>query len=359
MAALRASVPAEARAPRAAASVAFRDFGVLKDGARSRGAFFASMAMNLLAAALVIVVGSVVKKTVMPTDRVSVLVAPPVEPKPPAPRIVPPKVQPELVKPVEVAKIEPPKVELPPEVKPMVAAVPKVNLAPPAPAKVEPPPAPKAVSLAASAAAVPNKDVRPSPVRLGSDSPVKAATGPAVAAVNLAAGAPRMPAGNTGNGPASKDVKLGSGAPASGKMNGRDAAPVAVSGLAMGVSGGLGAGAHGPVVVQIAPSQKQLQPVERAAVIPPLSKAPVVTYVPKPVYSAEAKAMRLEGDVTVNVRLLAKGSVEVVGVVRGLGHGLDQAALDAAQGIRFRPATDAAGQPIDFPTVVTVHFLIN
>jgi TonB family protein len=49
----------------------------------------------------------------------------------------------------------------------------------------------------------------------------------------------------------------------------------------------------------------------------------------------------------------------VVGLTHGLGHGLDQSALNAARGIRFKPATDSSGNPVDFPTTITVHFLIN
>jgi TonB family protein len=43
----------------------------------------------------------------------------------------------------------------------------------------------------------------------------------------------------------------------------------------------------------------------------------------------------------------------------GLGHGLDQSALNAAQQIRFRPAIDANGNPTDWEGVVRVHFQIS
>jgi len=42
-------------------------------------------------------------------------------------------------------------------------------------------------------------------------------------------------------------------------------------------------------------------------------------------------------------------------IVRGLGHGLDEAAVRAAQQIRFKPAR-RDGQPVDFPAVVHIVF---
>jgi outer membrane biosynthesis protein TonB len=42
-------------------------------------------------------------------------------------------------------------------------------------------------------------------------------------------------------------------------------------------------------------------------------------------------------------------------VVRGLGHGLDQAATAAANKIRFKPALHG-GQPIDSTAIVHVTF---
>jgi periplasmic protein TonB len=39
--------------------------------------------------------------------------------------------------------------------------------------------------------------------------------------------------------------------------------------------------------------------------------------------------------------------VTVAGVLSGLGHGLDESAVRAAQGTRFDPALDASGRPVD------------
>jgi TonB family protein len=77
------------------------------------------------------------------------------------------------------------------------------------------------------------------------------------------------------------------------------------------------------------------------------------------VYSEEAKQQHIEGDAVVRVVFRANGTMDVIGLVRGLGHNLDQPALDAARGVRFQPALDAGGRPIDFPTNIIVHFIIN
>jgi len=52
---------------------------------------------------------------------------------------------------------------------------------------------------------------------------------------------------------------------------------------------------------------------------------------PKPVYTAEARARKIEGNVVLDVIFSANGSVDVLQVLRGLGYGLDQAAIAAAR----------------------------
>ena len=45
-------------------------------------------------------------------------------------------------------------------------------------------------------------------------------------------------------------------------------------------------------------------------------------------------------------------------VVRGLGHGLDEMARQAAERIRFRPAT-SKGTPVDFRATLTIVFRLT
>src|SRR5712691_2479063 len=59
---------------------------------------------------------------------------------------------------------------------------------------------------------------------------------------------------------------------------------------------------------------------------------------PTPIYTDEARAKRIEGEVLLQVVLEASGKLRVLKIVRGLGHGLDDAAVNAALQIRFKPA---------------------
>jgi TonB family protein len=83
-----------------------------------------------------------------------------------------------------------------------------------------------------------------------------------------------------------------------------------------------------------------------------------VTFKPTPEYSAEAREMRIEGEVTLEVEFSAAGRVRVVRVVRGLGHGLDEMAIRAAEQMRFKPA-EAGGRPVDFRTNVQIVFRLT
>jgi TonB family protein len=76
---------------------------------------------------------------------------------------------------------------------------------------------------------------------------------------------------------------------------------------------------------------------------------------PLPIYTEEARARRIEGEVLLEVVLGASGKIHVVRVVRGLGHGLDDAAVRAAEQIQFKPA-QRDGQPSDSTAVLHIVF---
>ena len=80
-----------------------------------------------------------------------------------------------------------------------------------------------------------------------------------------------------------------------------------------------------------------------------------ITYKPNPIYTDEARSLKLEGEVLLEVSFSANGSLHVNRVVRGLGHGLDEAAMNAANKIRFKPAL-RYGTPVDSTAVVHVTF---
>jgi len=63
-----------------------------------------------------------------------------------------------------------------------------------------------------------------------------------------------------------------------------------------------------------------------------------ILYKPQPNYTNEARSMKLEGEVLIEVMFGADGHLQVQRVVRGLGHGLDESGVEAANKIRFKPA---------------------
>jgi TonB family protein len=87
----------------------------------------------------------------------------------------------------------------------------------------------------------------------------------------------------------------------------------------------------------------------------PLTNPVEITFKPNPVYTDEARQLRLEGEVLLEVMFGANGQLHVNRVVRGLGHGLDEAAISAANKMRFKPAL-RNGQSVDSTAVVHVVF---
>ncbi len=75
----------------------------------------------------------------------------------------------------------------------------------------------------------------------------------------------------------------------------------------------------------------------------------------KPIYTDEARQMRIEGEVVLEVTFVASGRLRVLRVVGGLGHGLDEAAIEAAEKIRFKPAR-RDGRPVDHTATLRVVF---
>lgn len=78
----------------------------------------------------------------------------------------------------------------------------------------------------------------------------------------------------------------------------------------------------------------------------------------KPDYTDEARRRNLEGEVELEIVVRRDGSVSDVRVVRGLGGGLDQRAVDAVRQWRFAPAR-RLGSPVDVIVEVAVEFRLR
>lgn len=97
-------------------------------------------------------------------------------------------------------------------------------------------------------------------------------------------------------------------------------------------------------------------PATRPPAPPPSDATPVeITFKPQPAYTDEARRLQIEGEVAIEAVFTASGTVEILRIVRGLGHGLNESALAAARSIRFRPAT-RHGEPVDSAATVRMTF---
>lgn len=97
------------------------------------------------------------------------------------------------------------------------------------------------------------------------------------------------------------------------------------------------------------------QPQKSAASLDPASTPVAILYKPRPAYTEEGRKQGIDGEVRLEVLFSASGEVHVIRVLQGLGYGLDEQAVKAAQQIKFKPALHA-GQPVDSTAVVHIIF---
>jgi len=140
------------------------------------------------------------------------------------------------------------------------------------------------------------------------------------------------PAGNSSPGSVQQS---GFGSAVGGRQNGSSAGNVRQGGF-----GSVVAGANAPKTHTAA-----------SAAFKPV----VILSKPNPVYPSEARKLHLEGDVILSVVFEASGKLDVLRVVKGLGHGMDQAAIQAAEDIRFKPA-QSEGRPVNSAARVHIIF---
>jgi TonB family protein len=335
------------------------NFGPLPEPERSTASFITSALVNGSILVLILYIGATASHVIEQHKyEFTELIAPTTPPPPPKVKVPPP---PKLPPPPEPPKLqmEAPKIEMPkpkPEPKPIVmeakVALPEVK-APPKPAIILAP-QPKA-ALTAAMPAQDNK-VKPStaPVHLGATfgvTPNPNATRPAtIAAIGNPYGgmqgpsvAPHGVVGSTGIG---NGLKSGSNAGTVGK--------VASAGIP-GATGTGPAGSYGKVGSAGIPAMTTAAVAVPKAVAEPVSTNLEVISKPPVQYTAEARELKVQGDVVLRVTFTSSGQVVVQSVLHGLGHGLDEEARRVAQQIRFRPAT-RDGRPVDLTTNITITF---
>ena len=85
--------------------------------------------------------------------------------------------------------------------------------------------------------------------------------------------------------------------------------------------------------------------------------APVVLFAPEPEFSEEARKAKVAGNVLVYLQVDTSGHPTHVRVIRGIGLGLDEKALEAVRQYKFKPAMEN-GHPVTVEMNVEVNFQI-
>jgi protein TonB len=85
--------------------------------------------------------------------------------------------------------------------------------------------------------------------------------------------------------------------------------------------------------------------------------APLVLFAPEPEFSEEARKAKVSGNVLVYLQVGTDGKPKNVRVLRGIGLGLDEKALEAVRQYKFKPAMEN-GHPVAVEMNVEVNFQI-
>ena len=86
--------------------------------------------------------------------------------------------------------------------------------------------------------------------------------------------------------------------------------------------------------------------------------APTVLYRIEPNYSEDARRARYQGSVVLSAIVRKDGSIQILKVVRGLGLGLDENAVQALKQWKFRPGT-RSGEPVDVALNIEINFALR
>lgn len=108
--------------------------------------------------------------------------------------------------------------------------------------------------------------------------------------------------------------------------------------------------------------KKQIEEERGAPRVPPAdhsiaSKEPWCVYCRNPKYAELARQLRIEGTLRITATVGADGSAHDIQLLKGLGFGLDEAAIEAVCQWRFNPALDKAGKPI--ATNITIEITMR
>jgi TonB family protein len=83
---------------------------------------------------------------------------------------------------------------------------------------------------------------------------------------------------------------------------------------------------------------------------------PSCQHCPRPDYADEARTLKVQGDIWLTVVVTPQGDPTDIDITKGLGHGLDQKAVEALRKWKFKPAMDSSGKAVAAKTVVQMQF---
>src|ERR1700682_5274654 len=83
---------------------------------------------------------------------------------------------------------------------------------------------------------------------------------------------------------------------------------------------------------------------------------PICVYCPDPVYSEEARKAKYQGTVVLNVVVTSDGRATNISVIKGPGLGLEEKAMEAVRGWKFKPAVGPNGKPVNVIVPIEVTF---
>ncbi len=86
---------------------------------------------------------------------------------------------------------------------------------------------------------------------------------------------------------------------------------------------------------------------------------PACAYCPSPSYTDEARAAKFSGSVVLQVLVTADGRAENISVVRKVGYGLEQSAIETVKKWQFKPAKGPDGNPVATVVPIEVSFRIK
>jgi TonB family protein len=80
---------------------------------------------------------------------------------------------------------------------------------------------------------------------------------------------------------------------------------------------------------------------------------------PPPKYSSEARAAKLQGTVVLQATVTADGRAINISVVKALGKGLEEKAIEAVKNWKFKPANGPDGKPVPCVVPIEVTFRLR